>query len=87
MRVPCSPCGPGEDARPPTPDLWRQELDRKGDHLDYDGLRLRLLSGETVLSEVAITGGGHPVLWLQKRFPDISWLIAADKEHWEVYLR
>lgn len=54
---------PGEDARPPTPDLWRQELDRKGDHLDYDGLHLRLLSGENVLSEVAITGGegGVPV--------------------------
>ena len=54
---------PGPDVTPPTPELWRQELDRKGDHLDYDGLRLRLLSGENVLSEVAITGGegGVPV--------------------------
>ena len=54
---------PGEDAGPPTPELWRQELDRKGDHLDYDGLHLKLLSGENVLSEAAITGGegGVPV--------------------------
>lgn len=49
---------PGEDARPPTPELWRQELDKKGDNLDYDGLNLRLRSGEKVLSEVQVTGGG-----------------------------
>ena len=48
---------PGDDARPPTPELWRQELDRKGDNLDYDGLNLRLRSGEKVLSEVQVTGG------------------------------
>ena len=48
---------PGDDARPPTPELWRQELDQKGDNLDYDGLNLRLRSGEKVLSEVQVTGG------------------------------
>ncbi len=49
---------PGETARPPTPDLWQQELDRKGDALEYDGLNLTLKSGDRPLSEVQITGGG-----------------------------
>lgn len=48
----------GADAQPPTPDLWQQELDRKGDTLSYDGLNLSLLSGETELSTVEIAGGG-----------------------------
>ncbi len=46
---------------PPTPELWEQQLDAKGDNLDYDGLTLKLRSGEKVLSEVEITGGGVPV--------------------------
>lgn len=52
---------PGKDARPPTPDLWRQELDKKGDKLDLDGLRLRLMSGDRPLSEVELPppGGGE----------------------------
>lgn len=48
----------GEDARPPTPDLWQQELERKGDALDYDGLSLSLMSGDNPLSTVKIAGGG-----------------------------
>lgn len=49
---------PGEDARPPTPDLWQQELARKGDRLRYDGLNLSLMSGERTLSTVPVAGGG-----------------------------
>lgn len=52
---------PGDDARPPTPDLWRQELAKKGDGLDLDGLTLRLTSGGKALSEVKLPppGGGE----------------------------
>lgn len=50
---------PGEDASPPTPDLWRQELDEKGDKLDLDGLRLRLMSGDRPLSEVELPPPGE----------------------------
>ena len=49
---------PGEASRPPTPELWRQELDKKGDALDYDGQELHLKSGEKILSSVEIAGGG-----------------------------
>lgn len=44
--------------RPPTPDLWEQELAGKGDTLAYDGLNLSLKSGEKTLSSVEIAGGG-----------------------------
>lgn len=49
---------PGEDARPPTPDLWEQELSQKADRMDYtsDG-DLGLFSGDKLLSSVAIAGG------------------------------
>lgn len=49
---------PGEDARPPTPDLWEQELSQKADRMDYtsDG-DLGLFSGDKLLSSVAIVGG------------------------------
>lgn len=52
---------PGDEARPPTPELWRQELARKGDGLGLDGLRLRLTSGDKTLSEVELPppGGGE----------------------------
>ena len=50
---------PDGDTRPPTPDLWQQELARKGDALDYDGLNLSLKSGDKTLSTVQITGGGE----------------------------
>lgn len=53
----------GEGARPPTPDLWEQELAKKGDTLDYDGLKLRLKSGEKILSSVEIAGGGGGVIY------------------------
>lgn len=54
----------GESAKPPTPDIWEQELNRKGDSLYYDGLNLSLLSGGKGLSTVQIFGGdgdGGPV--------------------------
>lgn len=52
---------PGDGARPPTPDLWKQELAKKGDGLELDGLNLKLLSGEKTLSEVELPppGGGE----------------------------
>lgn len=48
----------GEGVRPPTPDLWEQELSRKGDGLSYDGSQLSLKSGDKTLSSVEIAGGG-----------------------------
>lgn len=50
---------PGTDARPPTPDLWEQELAGKADGLSYDGLNLSLMSGDKTLSSVEIVGGGN----------------------------
>lgn len=51
--------GDGTPSQPPTPDLWEQELDGKGDRLDYteDG-DLGLYSGDKLLSSVPIEGGG-----------------------------
>lgn len=49
---------PGEGAHPPTPDLWEQELAKKGDSLAYNGLKLSLVSGGKELSSVEIAGGG-----------------------------
>lgn len=43
---------------PPTPEIWEQALDRKGDQLEYSGEgSLRLLSGEKELSSVFIAPG------------------------------
>ena len=53
----------GENAQPPTPDVWEQQLARKGDALAYDGLCLSLLSGDAPLSTVQITGGGGGVVY------------------------
>lgn len=50
--------GDSPGSKPPTPDLWEQELAKKGDTLDYDGLNLSLMSGDKPLSTVQITGGG-----------------------------
>lgn len=52
---------PGEGTRPPTPDLWKQELAKKADGLALDALKLKLLSGEKTLSEVELPppGGGE----------------------------
>lgn len=49
--------GPG--SQPPTPDLWEQELAKKGDSLAYTGSgELGLYSGKALLSSVPIQGGG-----------------------------
>ena len=48
----------GQDAQPPTPELWEQALAGKGDRLSYDGLNLSLLAGDKPLSSVQIVGGG-----------------------------
>lgn len=50
---------PGQDAQPPTPELWDQALAGKGDALAYDGLNLSLMSGDKTLSTVEVTGGGE----------------------------
>lgn len=49
----------GEPSKPPTPELWEQELAGKGDGLSYDGLNLSLVSGEKKLSTVQIAEGGE----------------------------
>lgn len=50
---------PGEDAQPPTPDLWQQELAGKADGLDYTpNGSLGLYAGERLLSEVPAASGG-----------------------------
>jgi len=55
---------PGETARPPTPDLWQQELDRKGDALDYtESGELGLYAGGKLLSAVPVKGGGGGPSW------------------------
>lgn len=46
------------DGTPPTLELLRLELAKKGDGLSYDGLNLSLKSGEKTLSTVQIAGGG-----------------------------
>lgn len=44
---------------PPTPELWRQALARKGDRLDYtDKGLLGLYAGENLLSAVPVAGEG-----------------------------
>lgn len=50
--------GDGDGSKPPTPDLWEQELDRKGDTLGYteDG-KLGLYAGDKLLSAVPVQGG------------------------------
>ena len=49
----------GESTRPPTPELWEQELAKKGDTLDYTELGdLGLYAGDKLLSAVPVVGGG-----------------------------
>lgn len=49
----------GEDARPPTPELWEQQLAGKGDSLGYTyNGELGLYSGDRLLSSVPIESGG-----------------------------
>lgn len=53
---------PGEETHPPTPDLWEQELAKKGDRLDYtpEG-ELGLYAKDKLLSAVPVAGGGDGV--------------------------
>ncbi len=54
---------PGEPSRPPTPELWEQALEKKGDALGYtEAGELGLYSGETLLSSVPVSGGGGGVV-------------------------
>ncbi len=49
---------PGKETRPPTPELWQEALDNKGDNLAYtDTGELGLYSGDKLLSSVPIEGG------------------------------
>lgn len=50
-----------EDQPPPTPELWEQELEKKGDKLSYDGRNLSLMSGDRTLSTVQVIGEGETV--------------------------
>lgn len=51
---------PGEEARPPAPGLWQQELERKGDRLGYtEAGEMGLYSGDKLLSAVPVSGGGE----------------------------
>lgn len=52
---------PAGGSPPPTPELWEQELDRKGDGLGLEGLTLWLMSGKTPLSGVELPPPGGPV--------------------------
>lgn len=53
---------PGDEARPPTPELWKQALEGKGDRLAYTGTgELGLYAGEKLLSSVPIEGMGSGV--------------------------
>ncbi len=50
----------GEDAHPPTPELWERELAGKGDALGYTETgKLGLYSGDKLLSSVSVRGGGE----------------------------
>lgn len=49
---------PGKESRPPTPELWEQALNSKGDNLAYtDTGELGLYSGDKLLSSVPVAGG------------------------------
>lgn len=53
---------PEEEVRPPAPELWEQELARKGDRLGFtEDAKLGLFSGDRLLSAVPVSGGGSPV--------------------------
>ena len=47
---------PGEPSRPPTPELWEQALEKKGDALGYtEAGELGLYAGEKLLSSVPVS--------------------------------
>lgn len=50
---------PAGGSPPPSPELWEQELARKGDGLGYtEAGELGLYSGDKLLSSVPVSGGG-----------------------------
>lgn len=50
---------PDGERWPPTPELWEQELARKGDRLGYtESAELGLYAGGKLLSAVPVSGGG-----------------------------
>lgn len=49
---------PGGGEFPPTPEIWEQELAKKGDSLSIDGAELSLMSGTKTLSTVTLPSGG-----------------------------
>lgn len=55
----------GEETKPPTPDLWEQELAGKGDTLGYTETgELGLYARDKLLSSVPVKGGGGgPLAW------------------------
>lgn len=55
--------GDSPGSKPPTPDVWEQQLAGKGDTLAYDGLSLSLKSGDRTLSSVEIAGGGGGIVY------------------------
>lgn len=51
---------PGEEAHPPTPELWEQELSSKGDTLGYTPAgELGLYARDKLLSAIPVAGGGE----------------------------
>lgn len=70
---------PGEETRPPTPGLWQQELERKGDRLGYtEAGEMGLYSGDKLLSAVPVSGGGGEGGTTDHRFLSNR---DADKQH------
>lgn len=70
---------PGEEARPPAPGLWQQELERKGDRLGYtEAGEMGLYSGDKLLSVVPVSGGGGEGGTTDHRFLSNR---DADKQH------
>lgn len=70
---------PGEEARPPAPGLWQQELERKGDRLGYtEAGEMGLYSGDKLLSAVPVSGGGGEGGTTDHRFLSNR---DADKQH------
>lgn len=56
----CTGAAPEGELWPPTPELWEQELARKGDRLGYtEDAELGLYAGDKLLSAVPVAGGGE----------------------------
>lgn len=60
----CAGAAPEGGLWPPTPELWEQELARKGDRLDYtDTGELGLFSGDKLLNSVLVSGGVGGIIY------------------------